>query len=64
MGHSARRFVGWMCTHRKFPAVFAEPENGFIRAEFCFVARQGMKHCRLAPSRRADPEAGSLADRK
>jgi hypothetical protein len=48
MGHSARRFVGRMCTHRKFPAVFAGPENGFIRAEFCFVAARATKHCRLA----------------
>jgi hypothetical protein len=38
MGHSARRFVGWRCTHAAFPAVFAKAENGFIRAEFCFVA--------------------------
>jgi len=38
---SARRFVGWMCTHRKFPGVFAGSENGFIRTEFCFVARRG-----------------------
>jgi hypothetical protein len=64
MGHSARRFVGWMCTDAKFPAVFAGPENGFIPARFCFVAPKGKKHCRLAQGRRADPETGSLADRK
>jgi hypothetical protein len=64
MGHSARRFVGWMCTHAKFPGVFAGPENGFVAAKFCFVTPGGMKHCRLAQGRRADPEAGSLADRK
>jgi hypothetical protein len=37
-----------MCTDAKFPAVFTGTENGFIRAEFCFVAPWGMKHCRLA----------------
>jgi hypothetical protein len=48
MGHSARRFVGWMRNHRKFPAVFAGSQNGFIRAEFCFVASGGTKQYRLA----------------
>jgi len=64
MGHSARRFVGWMRNHRKFPAVFAGSQNGFIRAEFCFVGPKATKHCRLAPNRRADPGPGSLTDPK
>jgi hypothetical protein len=38
MGRSARRFVGWMCTQAAFPGVFAKPKNGFVGAEFCFVA--------------------------
>jgi len=37
-----------MCTVAKFPGVFTGTENGFIRAEFCFVGPLGMKHCRLA----------------
>jgi hypothetical protein len=48
MGHSARRFVGSISTCAAFPAVFAKSENGFVPGEFCFVARRGMKHCRLA----------------
>src|SRR6188508_142383 len=42
------RFVGWTCSQRKFPAVFAKSENGFVRAEFCFVVHWVMKHCRPA----------------
>jgi len=37
-----------MCTEGKFPAVFTGTENGFIRAEFCFVASGGTKQYRLA----------------
>jgi hypothetical protein len=37
-----------MSTVAKFPAVFTGTENGFIRAEFCFVAPWGMKHWPLA----------------
>jgi len=51
-------------THAAFPAVFAKSENGFVRAEFCFVALRGTKHCRPSTSRRLDPETGSLADPK
>src|SRR5207245_5179564 len=43
-----RRFVGWTCSQRKFPAVFTGPENGFVPAEFCFVGQWRTKHCRLA----------------
>ena len=59
-----RRFVGWTCSQRKFPAVFARSENGFVRAEFCFVVHWRTKHCRSAQGRRADPGTGSLADPK
>ena len=59
-----RRFVGWMCNQRKFPDVFAKAENGFVRAEFCFVVHWRTKHCRLAQGRRAGPMTVSLADPK
>src|SRR5881394_3442182 len=39
-----RRFVGLTCNQRKFPAVFASCENGFVRAEFCFVGQWRTKH--------------------
>jgi hypothetical protein len=53
-----------MFSHRKFPVVFAGSENGFIPAEFCFVAPRGTKHCRLAKGRRIESETGSWADPK
>jgi hypothetical protein len=58
-----RRFVGWTCSQRKFPAVFARSENGFVRAWFCFVGHWLTKQSRLA---RETPEAetGSVADPK
>jgi hypothetical protein len=43
-----RRFVGSSCSQRKFPAVFAGSENGFIRAEFCFVGQWRTKQWRRA----------------
>jgi hypothetical protein len=45
---AARRFVGWTCIQRKFPAVFTGPENGFVPAEFCFVVHWLTKHSRSA----------------
>ena len=59
-----RRFVGWTCSQRKFPAVFAKSENGFVGSEFCFVVHWPTKHCRPAQGRRPDPGTGSLADPK
>ena len=33
---AARRFVGWICYRRRFPAVFAKPENGFVPGRVLF----------------------------
>jgi hypothetical protein len=60
----ARRFVGEMSNQRRFPVVFAEPENGFFRSRFCFVVLWRTKHCGLAWGRRPDPKTGSMADLK
>jgi hypothetical protein len=48
---AARRFVGQVINQRGFPAVFAEPQNGFIRPEFCFVAASATKQSRLSPEK-------------
>jgi hypothetical protein len=45
-----------MCTHRKFPAVFAGAKNGFIPAKFCFVAPGATKQCRLAKEDSSSPK--------
>jgi hypothetical protein len=39
-------------------------ENGFIGAEFCFVAQSGTKQSRLSSKRRAARGFGSKAGRK
>jgi hypothetical protein len=41
-------FVRLIDTHRPFPDVFATVKNGFVPAEFCFVAVGGKKHGRPA----------------
>jgi hypothetical protein len=45
-----------MSSQRKFPAVFAGAENGFIAREFCFVVQQGTKQSRFAQEDAGRPD--------